>query len=61
MCKLAGYRKFAIALLFWGSGSGLCLLGRMSGGEFVTLASIVTGLYGLANVASNLQKITVVR
>ena len=61
MCKVVGYRKFAVALLFWGSGTMLCLLDKMSGGEFVTLASLVVALYGAANVASNLQKITVVR
>ena len=48
---LIGYRKFAVALLFWASATGLCALGRLSGGEFVGLAGLVTGLYGAANAA----------
>ncbi len=49
--SLVGYRKFVIALLFWASASGLCAAGRLSGGEFVGLAGLVTGLYSAANAA----------
>jgi hypothetical protein len=52
MPRLIGYRKFIIAAAFWASGSVLCAFGRMSGAEFATLASLVTGLYGAANVTA---------
>ena len=52
MTPLIGYRKFAVALLFWASASGLCAAGRLSGGDFVAVAGLVTGLYGAANAAS---------
>ena len=44
-------RKFAISAFFAVSGFvGLCF-GLLTGGEFVTLASLVTALYGVSNVA----------
>ncbi len=48
---LIGYRKFIVAILFWGSATVLCALGRIAGGEFVAIAGLVTGLYGAANAA----------
>lgn len=53
---LIGYRKFTVALLFWGSATVLCLLGRLSGGEFVGIAGLVTGLYGAANAAGKFAR-----
>lgn len=52
MSSVKGYRKFAVALLFWLSSTVLCLLGLISGGDFVTIAGLVVGLYGAANAAS---------
>lgn len=48
---LVGYRKFIIAAAFWASASVLCACGRLSGAEYVTLAGLVTALYGAANTA----------
>lgn len=31
-CKLAGYRKFIVAVLFWASATCLCVAGKMTGG-----------------------------
>lgn len=49
---MIGYRKFAVAVLFWLSATALCLLGRLDGGEFVAVAGLVMGLYGVSNAAS---------
>lgn len=50
--SLIGYRKFIIALAFWGSATGLCIAGKLTGAEFVSIAGLVDGLYGAANAAS---------
>jgi hypothetical protein len=43
-------RKFAISSFFAVTGFiGLCC-GLLTGGEFITLASLVTALYGASNV-----------
>ena len=55
--SMVGYRKFTIAVLFWASASGLCAVGRLSGGEFVGLAGLVTGLYSAANAAGKFAPI----
>ena len=52
MPSLVGYRKFIIAFAFWVSATALCSLGKLSGAEFVTVAGLVTGLYGAANVTA---------
>ena len=52
MTAVVGYRKFVVALLFWVSASALCAAGRLSGGDFVAIAGLVTGLYGAANAAA---------
>jgi hypothetical protein len=52
MPRLIGYRKFIVAAAFWASATALCAFGRMSGAEFVTVAGLVTGLYGAANVTA---------
>jgi len=49
---MIGYRKFTVAVLFWLGATGLCLLGRIDGGEFVAVAGLVMGLYGASNAAS---------
>lgn len=54
--SLIGYRKFIIAVLFWTSATGLCVAGKLSGGEFVSIAGLVTGLYGAANAASKFPR-----
>ena len=54
MSSLVGYRKFIIAFAFWASGTALCAFGKLSGAEFVTLAGLVAGLYGTANVAARI-------
>ena len=48
---MIGYRKFTVAVLFWASATALCVAGRLDGGQYVTLASWVMGLYGAANAA----------
>lgn len=52
MPTLIGYRKFIIAVAFWVSATALCAAGKLSGAEFVTVAGLVTGLYGAANVTA---------
>lgn len=49
--SLIGYRKFIVAVLFWAAATGLCIAGRLTGGEFVSVAGLVMGLYGAANAA----------
>lgn len=49
---MIGYRKFAVALLFWASATALSFAGKLAGGEFVAVAGLVMGLYGAANAAS---------
>lgn len=49
--SLIGYRKFIVAVAFWLSATGLCLLGKLSGTEFVSATALVVGLYGAANAA----------
>ena len=51
MPNLFGFRKFIIAFGFLLASTGLCALGKLSGGEFVGVAGLVTGLFGAANVA----------
>ena len=53
MPSLIGYRKFIVAVLFWGSASALCYAGRLDGGGFVAVAGLVTGLFGVTNAAVN--------
>ena len=48
-----GGRKFIITLLFWVSATGLCAMGKISGGEFVTLAGLLLALFGSSNVAEH--------
>ena len=52
MPSLVGYRKFIVAFAFWASATALCIFGKLSGAEFVTVTGLVTGLYGAANVTA---------
>lgn len=44
-------RKFVLTAFIIGVGSLALLLGKMGGGEYVALATLVLGVYGTANVA----------
>lgn len=53
--QLFGLRKFTIAILFWLSGTVLCATQTLSGGNFVLITGIVTGLYGITNVGEHVS------
>jgi hypothetical protein len=55
---LIGYRKFIVAMAFWLSSTGLCLMGKLSGTEFVSTTALVVGLYGVANAAGKFAPTT---
>lgn len=46
-------RKFILALLFTGFGCGGLIVGKLDGGNFVTLAGLVLGAFGAADAAIN--------
>ena len=54
--RLAGKRKFTIAVLALTMGFVLALVGRMTGAEFVTNSGLVCGLIGGANAAVHIAK-----
>lgn len=43
-------RKFVLTVAVLAVGSIALLIGKMGGGEFVALATLVLGVYGTANV-----------
>lgn len=47
-------RKFILACLFALSGASALFIAKMSGGEFITLAALILGIYGGANVAEKI-------
>lgn len=55
---MIGYRKFIVAMAFWVSATGLCLMGKLSGTEFVSTTALVVGLYGAANAAGKFAPTT---
>jgi hypothetical protein len=48
--KIEGTRKFIVTLLFGSACFWLCHEGHMSGGETVTVVSILSALYKAANL-----------
>lgn len=44
-------RKFLLTCFFAVTGSLALMLGKIGGGEYVALATLVLGVYGAANVA----------
>lgn len=49
-------RKFVLTACIIAVGSVALLIGKMGGGEYVALATLVLGVYGTANVAE--KKVT---
>lgn len=49
-------RKFLLTFCVLTVGSIALLVGKMGGGEYVALATLVLGVYGTANVAEKRQK-----
>lgn len=47
---LAGNRKFILACFASVSSVGLCYIGKLTGGEWVAVQSLILGLFGAANV-----------
>lgn len=47
-------RKFVLACFFALTGAAGLFLSKISGGEFIALASLVLGLYASANVAQKI-------
>jgi|GEM_PF-3265862 len=51
-----GDRKFFIAVAFWATGTFLCVLDKLSGGEYVTLCGLVVALFNAGNVGEHFAK-----
>lgn len=44
-------RKFLLAAFFTLAGTAALYLGKLSGGEWISLAGLIVGLYGASDVA----------
>ena len=55
MGKKYGCRRFILAFVFSITGCGCVITGTISGGEFCSLACVVLGAYGGADVAHKLN------
>ena len=50
--KITSDRKYFLAIFFSVVSTLGLFFGKITGGEFVTLAGVILGLYGAANVAT---------